>query len=381
VVFEPVYIHDKNCVTPLGFDYLSNWNGLLRGMSSIVRNDLGRGKFIPVSKFTLEQARRLLTPAEDSTLLERMLFTAAKPIVEKHLPTARTALVLGTTKGNVSFLKERRTAEARLPVLARKMAKALDFQTEPVIVSQACVSGLLALSVAKRLIQTGQYDDAVVLAGDVVSEFVVSGFQAFQAMSLDPCRPYDKDRAGLSLGEAAACIYVSKVPGEFKILGEAAISDANHISGPSRTGEGLVQSVLRAGKEANIDIKDIDLISAHGTATQYNDEMEAIAFSRLELQEVPLHSLKGYFGHTLGTAGLLETIIGLMSLQFGTLIPTFGFETLGVSQPLNIIQRMSGIPDGARNRLLKTASGFGGANAAMIIEKTTAALRGEPLHK
>ncbi|WP_207795697.1 beta-ketoacyl synthase N-terminal-like domain-containing protein [Sphingobacterium haloxyli] len=355
-----------NCVTPLGMDLLSNWTQLLMGNGGIIRHDVGRIKNSYVAKFISEEAAGLLTPVQDSTLLERMLFTAAKPIASKYVLTPRTALVLSTTKGNVSLLQDGRMADAQLNVLANKMAEALGFQTQPIVVSHACVSGLLALSVAKRLIQIGQYDDAVVLAGDVVSEFVVSGFQAFQAMSPFPCKPFDKDRAGVSLGEAAACVYVSKEKGEFKILGEAAINDANHISGPSRTGEGLVQSVLRAGREASIDIKDIDFISAHGTATLYNDEMEAVAFHRLGLQDVPIHSLKGYYGHTLGASGLLETVIALKAMQEEVLLPTLGFEELGVSQPVNIIREAGYRP---LTRLLKTASGFGGSNAAMLVER------------
>ena len=94
-------------------------------------------------------------------------------------------------------------------------------------------------------------------------------------------------------------------------MGDATCNDANHISGPSRTGEGLYRSVKAALKEANIGAAQIDYISAHGTATPFNDEMEAIAFSRLGMEEVPLNSLKGYFGHTLGASGLLETIVGM----------------------------------------------------------------------
>lgn len=357
MAFDSIYIHDINCVTPLGIDLASNWTQLLMGNSGLVQHDVGRIKNIYTSKLAPAEVLALLTPAGDSTLLEQMLFTAAKPIVEKHAPTSRTALILSTTKGNVN---------TRLTVLAKKMAEVLGFQTQPIIVSQACVSGLLALSVAKRLIQIGQYDDAVVLAGDVVSEFVVSGFQAFQAMSPFPCKPFDNDRAGVSLGEAAACVYVSKEKGEFKILGEASINDANHISGPSRTGEGLLQSIQQAANEARVDITDIDFISAHGTATLYNDEMEAIAFHRLGLQDIPIHSLKGYYGHTLGASGLLETVIVLQCMRTGVFIPTAGFEKLGVSKPLNIIRQ---ITRGKLNRLLKTASGFGGSNAAMVLEK------------
>lgn len=364
--FDPIYIHEMNCVSPLGIDLVSNWTQLLKGNSGIVEHNVGRIKNSYTSKIASEEAIELLTPAEDSTLLERMLFTTAKPIVAKHAPTSRTAFVFSTTKGNVSFLEEGRTSDAALTVLAKKVTEALGFKTQPIVVSHACVSGLLALAVAKRLIQIGQYDDAVVLAGDVVSEFVLSGFQAFQALSPFPCKPFDKDRAGVSLGEAAACVYVSKEKGAFKIVGEAAINDANHISGPSRTGEGLVRSIQRAANEARMDVMDVDFISAHGTATLYNDEMEAVAFHRLGLQEIPMHSLKGYYGHTLGASGLLETVIALKAMQEQVLLPTLGFEELGVSQPVNIIRKITRQP---LMRLLKTASGFGGSNAAMMIEK------------
>lgn len=363
--FDQIYIHDMNVVSPLGTDLASNWTQLLAGESAIAQHDVGRLGQLYTAKITPDIADKLLGWA-DSTLLERMLLTAAQPIAEKYKPTSRTALILSSTKGNIAYLEEGDKMAAQLPGLARKIAKILGFQTEPIVVSHACVSGVLALSVAKRFIQIGQYDDALVIAGDVVSEFISSGFQAFQAMSPFPCKPFDKDRAGVSLGEAAACVYVSKEKRAFRILGEAAINDANHISGPSRTGEGLVQSILRAGQEAQINLKDIDFISAHGTATLYNDEMEAISFHRLGLQGIPMHSLKGYYGHTLGASGLLETVIALKAMQAHVLLPTLGFNELGVSQPVHIIREITRQP---LTRLLKTASGFGGSNAAMILEK------------
>lgn len=251
-------------------------------------------------------------------------------------------------------------------MLAQKIASHLGFLTEPIVVSHACVSGVLALGTAKRLIQMGCFDDAVVLAGDALSEFVVSGFQAFQAMSQAPCRPFDLHRTGVSLGEAAACTYVSKVKGVFQILGDSFINDANHISGPSRTGEGLYRSILGAIKEAEIDSLSIEHISAHGTATPYNDEMEAIAFNRLHLQHVPLNSLKGYYGHTLGASGLLELVVAMHGMEENVLIPTAGFQEIGVSQPVHVIQKR--IKKEVK-RMLKTASGFGGSNAAIIVEK------------
>lgn len=360
-----VYLHEANCVSPLGLDLPTNWERLTEGHIGIVQADMGKCGNVFVGKMA-EDAIIPRAPTATGTLLEHMMEIAAAPLVKKYKPTARTALVLSTTKGNISLLDSGDIEGARVSVLAKKIAARLGIHTKPVVVSHACISGLLAVIAAKRLIQMGQYDDAIVLAGDVVSEFVVSGFQAFQAMSPFPCRPFDKRRHGVSLGEAAACVYMSREKGAFKILGDGAINDANHISGPSRTGEGLCRSIAAAVQEAGIDIGSIDYISAHGTATLYNDEMESVAFSRLGLEQVPLNSLKGYYGHTLGASGLLELAVTMKSMEEGVLLPTQGFGEIGVSQPLNVLEN---ITRQQTWRALKTASGFGGSNAAMIIER------------
>ncbi len=119
-------------------------------------------------------------------------------------------------------------------------------------------------------------------------------------------------------------------------------------------------------KEAKVSSEQIDFISAHGTATLYNDEMEAIAFNRMNLQNVPLNSMKGYYGHCLGASGLLESIISMESALNNILIPSKNFEQMGVSQDLNIIKEYQ---EAEIKYILKTASGFGGCNAAIVLEK------------
>jgi 3-oxoacyl-[acyl-carrier-protein] synthase-1 len=119
-------------------------------------------------------------------------------------------------------------------------------------------------------------------------------------------------------------------------------------------------------KEAGLSASGIDLISAHGTATVYNDEMEARAFNLAGMQSVPVNSLKGNYGHTLGAAGLIESIASIHSLKENTVLPTLGFQNIGVSKPLNVTNTIRRIP--LRN-CLKTASGFGGCNAAVVICK------------
>jgi len=294
-------------------------------------------------------------------------------LVERHLISDETAFILSTTKGNISLLKNKNTLPEGvfLSDLAQKIADFFEFKTKPIVVSNACVSGVMALAVAKNMILSGKYKNAFVIAGDEISEFVISDFNSFQAIGSGICKPYDKNRDGINLGEAAAAVYITSETGKnekfsFKISGDSAINDANHISGPSRTGDGLYASIKNAMTEAQVSAEQIDFISAHGTATIYNDEMEAIALSRAELQNIPLHSLKAYYGHCLGASGLLETIISMESALHKTLLPSKNFEDIGTSQSLNIIKENQ--PAEIRY-ILKTASGFGGCNAAVVLEK------------
>ncbi|TDS14536.1 beta-ketoacyl synthase N-terminal-like domain-containing protein [Sphingobacterium paludis] len=359
-----VYIHDFNCFTPLGKDADANWAALVAGYGAIKPRKIGFLDEVYASQIGTSIAE--VDEAVGEGRLAYMLSQAMAPILDKHRPTPRTALVLASTKGEIGYLEKGEKKEAELYRLAKKIAAKAGIRTEPIVVSHACVSGVLAINAAKRLIQMNQYDEAIVLAGDELSAFVLSGFQAFQALSPFPCKPFDADRAGVSLGEASACLFLSREPSMFTIRGEGAINDANHISGPSRTGEGLFRSIGTALHEAKWEAGAIEFIAAHGTATVYNDEMESIAFNRLGLSGVPINSLKGYYGHTLGASGLLETVITLKSMQEGILLPTLGFERLGTSQPLNVL---GGVTEKKVQRVLKTASGFGGSNAAILIEK------------
>jgi 3-oxoacyl-[acyl-carrier-protein] synthase-1 len=226
--------------------------------------------------------------------------------------------------------------------------------------------------VAKQFIGSSKYDHAVVVGADVLSEFIVSGFNSLMALSDQPCRPYDKDRNGINLGEGAGAILFSARPEVFgvqqkvELTGAGSSNDANHISGPSRTGKELALAIDRALKMANINARDIDSISAHGTATIFNDEMEARAFNLAGLRQKPLYSLKGNFGHTLGAAGVIETIIAKHALDNNMIPGTKGFFLNGVPVEVNISKKTT---SAQQRRILKTASGFGGCNAAIILEK------------
>lgn len=324
----------------------------------------------------LEEKFAALNQNEKYTRLEKMFLVSLSDTISKSKIelTDRVGLIISTTKGNIDVLEENNEfpeERAYLSRLGEKIKNFFEFKKDAIVLSNACVSGVLAVAMAKRFIMQDRYDHVFVVAGDLVTKFILSGFRAFQALSPEPCRPYCKTRSGINIGEVGTSVLVTKEPNNLveeavALIGEASCNDANHISGPSRTGEGLFRTVTSALGQANLSPENIDYISAHGTATQFNDEMEAIAFNRAGLQNTPLNSLKGYFGHTLGASGLLETIIGMHSLKHSTLFASKGFQELGVSEPLNIIEKTT--PQEI-NTFLKTASGFGGSNTAAIFQK------------
>lgn len=375
---KEVYITRTNCITPLGFDVESNIEAIVRGDSGIQQhNDIS---LMPMPFYAsiindekINSAFEKISTETKYSRLEKMMILALEPIIKNSGVelNSKTAFILSTTKGNVTALKnesEESFNNAHLDVLAKNISNFFGFITQPIVVSNACVSGILAVSVAKRMIQSELYDNIFVIAGDEVSEFVLSGFNVFQAMSDSPCKPYSKNRTGVSLGEATAAVLVSAEAknAKIKVIGDSSINDANHISGPSRTGEGLFRSIQNALKEAQINSDQVDYISAHGTATPFNDEMEAIALNRLDLQNVPINSLKGFYGHTLGASGLLETVIAIESANKNMLFESKGFDEIGVSEAINIIQKNE---EATIEYFLKTASGFGGCNTAVVFEK------------
>ena len=301
------------------------------------------------------------------TRLESMLIDTVKRSLGQvaDLDLAKTQVFVCTTKGNIDLI-EGQDDRVELTRLSSVLQSEFGLAHIPQIISHACISGIVGVITAARWIEAGNADHCIVVGGDLASHFTLSGFLSLHAVSEDRCRPYDESRDGINLGEAAACLVVSKDKGVFggdcwQYRGGAINNDANHISGPSRTGEGLHRSIERvfAGQS-----KSFDFISAHGTGTVFNDEMESIAFERSGINHKPVHSLKWYLGHTLGAAGLIETVIGLECLRKNQLVASGGFQKLGTSKTLDVINSTQDRP---LSSFLKTASGFGGCNASMLI--------------
>lgn len=367
-----VFVAADNIVSPLGMTTAQNFDQLKAGRSGVSRHERPELSSQPFYGALFQPDS---FPLKIYTKFEQLVQASVREALQASdiLPgDPRTIFILCSTKGNIHLLDEdAHTHRDRLslPGSAASLARHFQFAQTPIVISNACISGLLGMITGLRLIRAGLYENAVVAGADVLSGFILSGFGSFQALSAGFCKPFDKDRDGINLGEGAATVVLSSRP-EYRqgirLSGGAVSNDANHISGPSRTGEELRQVIERSLSDARCDAGDIGFISAHGTATAYNDEMEAKAITLAGLQDVPVNSLKGYYGHTLGAAGLIESIVTLASMREELVLPSRGFEHNGVTTPLNVASSLLHVP---LNTCLKTASGFGGCNAAVVLSK------------
>lgn len=359
------YIIADNIISPLGETSEENYLSVKAGRSGIRAYEPGTCN-IP------EGFNASLLFEDFETLA---LKSAQKAIGngQLELKGKRTAFILSSTKGNIE-------ENISLADSAQRIASQLGIDTKPIVVCNACISGLSALILGNRLIDSGLYDAAIVCGCDTPRQFILSGFQSLKALSPEPCRPFDMERMGLNLGEAAATLILSKNPiqGNSWRMGDGFIrNDAFHISAPSKTADGLYLSLQRTlesyTKEISSACEQIDLkahlafINAHGTATLFNDQMESVAIGRAGLSDLPANAYKSFWGHTMGAAGILETIISMKAIDDDTILGTKGFSELGVSGKMNIC---------AENRptdkkgFIKMLSGFGGCNATIWAAKS-----------
>lgn len=370
----------NSIISPLGMTTAENYAAVKAGRSMLKRYEGLWGLPEPfvaslMDREKVEDAFAALADHGKYTFFEKMIILSAKKALEQTDidPTSNKVLfILSTTKGNVFLLDKRETGfpqeRVLLGVAARQMTKFFHNPNTPLVVSNACISGVCAQIEAMRNLESGQFDYVVTVGCDVQSAFIVSGFQSFKALSVEPCKPFDANRTGLNLGDAAATIIYTKKDkvneNDWVACRGAIRNDANHISGPSRTGEGSYKALKVSLGEVNPE--QIAFINAHGTATLYNDEMESVAIERAGLSQVTVNGLKGYYGHTMGAAGVLETILSMCAVDDHTILATKGYETMGVTHPL-VLSNQNQPTD--KRAFIKLLSGFGGCNAALLMAK------------
>ena len=376
-----LYLHEDCIISPIGYTTSENLEHLRSGTTGLQKFDKSEFLDTPicagvVNSEVLAEAFSAIGDPKAFTKLEQMMLLAVHQILIKNpdLNRMETGVIVSTTKGNVHLLEDLgvfKKERLLLSNLGEIIKDFFGFGLKPIVVSNACISGGLALAVAKKMINAGKFNKAVVVGGDMLSKFIVTGFNSFQALSETACKPFSKDRNGINLGEAAAAMLVSNTPKKdsitISLAGDASANDANHISGPSRTGEGLFKSIQNSLKEAGISCEAIKAVATHGTATLYNDEMEAIAITRSDLGATPLHSVKAYYGHTLGASALIESILCKHMMLNNEIYPSLHFNKLGVSKEINVVTAYQNSIN--LDYVLKTASGFGGCNLAMVFKK------------
>ncbi|MBQ6378093.1 MAG: beta-ketoacyl synthase [Prevotella sp.] len=362
-----------NIYSPLGFTTAENYASVKAGKSRLRRYEGAMGLPDPFTASLLDWQQ--VEPLDGYTRFETIAIHSARQALAQtgaDPASPKVLFVVSTTKGNVDLLDAPSGTfpadRVHLGVAARKVATYFNNPNQPLVVSNACISGLSAQITAMRLLEGGDYETAVVIGADVQSRFIISGFLSLMALSPMACRPFDIERVGLNLGEAAATIIYTNMgtvgPDEWQAVGGAVRNDAHHISNPSRTGEGCYRAIRAA--LGNTPVEDLAFVNAHGTSTLYNDEMEAVAIHRAGLSEVPVNSLKGYYGHTMGAAGVLETILSMAAVDDGCVLGTRGFEELGVSRPVRLSAQNG---QTTKRSFVKLLSGFGGCNAAMLFRK------------
>ena len=309
-----------------------------------------------------------------SSDFEELAFRSAQKAIDAsgiNISGTRTVFILSSTKGAIEKLGQTDDDKLYLGNIAQRIATRLGIQLSPIVVCNACISGLAAMILASRLLVSKKYDYAVVCGADCPGRFIISGFQSLNAMSAFSCQPFDIERQGLNLGEAAATVVLGREITTKSVnngcrrqvwqIGHGYIkNDAYHISAPSKTAEGLYEALLKTMN--GIDKRNIAFINAHGTATLFNDQMEAIAIHRAELQDIPVNALKGYVGHTLGAAGIMETILCMKAIDDHIILGTRGYEEVGVS---GRIQLSSKHHSTIKTSFIKQLSGFGGCNATL----------------
>ncbi len=370
-----VIITDAATITAPGNNLKKLWQGILAGETAI--RSVNR---FPVDNYDVKIAACIedLKPTGGRSmihpLLDRLFFEMGPVPPDSFLITA-------TTKAGIDNLEELLKGypaafqDILLSSITDIISKKFGLIKNGINISASCVSSTVAVAQGSSMIASGRTEAVLICCIDLVTEFIFSGFSALKALSPVPCMPFDRRRNGLSLGEGGAALLLmshARAQRENRnrlgmILGFGVANDATHITAPAKSGSGLTQAILQALKTAKRKPEEITAINAHGTGTIYNDLMELNAFRQVfGERKVPVYSVKGVIGHTLGAAGGIEIILGLKTLSTRIVPPTVGFSNPEVGakgQVSSEPQHISG------DYLLTTNSGFGGVNAAVILGK------------
>ena len=382
-------------VSPLGFGLSETLDSLREARDCITR----------VTRFSVAECRcKTAGQVPDDRLLEgrhrtnrtqrlhrasHMMIRALREGLAQRPGFEPELTVIGTTSGGMSYGEDYYRSlcrngslrhsptwvanyTAQKPVIDAQ--EAFEISAPCQIIANACASGTNAIGHAFECVRSGRYERVLTGGYDALSELVFVGFDSLQASTAEKCRPFDRDRTGMALGEGAAVLAlenldVARESGTAilaEIIGYGISTDNFHMTQPNPSGIGPHQAMERALQSARISADKIDYINAHGTATPFNDAAEGKAVSEL-FDRVPISSTKGMMGHSLGAAGAIEAVICLLALKHQFVPPNINFRVPDHGVDLNIVANAA--RHMALGTVLSNSFGFGGTNASIVIQK------------
>ena len=385
MTFPTIEITGFGCVSPLGIGLRSTAENLRHS-----RDEIKPVRLFPVAKChatTAGQIDESLRETATAIAVRSKRWTRAAQMILAALAEALAArpgfvpdcIVMGTTSGEMLLGEEfyralasgspawsaNRRVRAYLPHEPVKQAMSIFHFDAPIrIVSNACASGTNALGLACQIIRAGAARRVLAGGYDALSELVFAGFDCLRASTPEKCRPFDAGRTGLCLGEGAAVFCLEKGDSDLCVTGYGSCADTHHLTQPHPSGCGPLNAMKRALETAGADPASVDYINAHGTGTPLNDASEARAILDL-CPNAPVSSTKGMTGHALGAAGAIEAAFCCVALRDEFLPANINFTRSEF--PLDIVANK--IRPVKARRMISNSFGFGGANAALVIER------------
>ena len=387
-------------VSPLGFGLEETLRSLREAKDCVT----------PVTMFPVDRCRcKTAGQVEDARLtaanqhhprhperlhrVAQMMILAMKEALDQAPGFQPELTVVGTTSGGMTFgeqyyrgLQNGRASSRRAPTLIANYTpqkpvmdaqEAFGLDTPCQVIANACASGTNAIGHAFNCVRSGRYQQVLTGGYDAISELVFVGFDSLQAATPDRCRPFDRERTGLVLGEGAAVLALENFESAQKrganilaeVIGYGISTDNFHLTQPDPSGSGPRAAMEGALQSARIEANEIDYINAHGTATPFNDSSEGKAIAEL-FSGVPVSSTKGMMGHSLGAAGAIEAVFSILALQHQLLPPNINFRHADDGLNLNIVANESRA--GSVRTVLSNSFGFGGTNASVILRSAAA---------
>ena len=391
--------HDRIAVTgmgvvsPIGCGLRPYWSALINGTSGISQIERFSTHGMRVSRGgevkELDDSFCSGRPLPKCRASQFLVFAASEALRmakwdDSLTPDSRLGVVVGTALGGIEWAERliERPQDLHALVAAnydgptRQLASWVSARGPAMTISTACASGASSLGVAADLLRAGAA--TAVLAGgvDILCRFVLTGFNRLRALTRNEVRPFDLRRNGLLLGEGAGIVLMEResmarrrgvIPAGF-LLGHASCADGMHIIAPDAAGRGLETAIRLAMQSAGVTPKDIDFISAHGTGTPVNDRVETLVFKKVlgaRAYDIPINSIKAHVGHTMGAAGTLEAIMCFLASQYGRLPATLNYA---VPDPICDLDYVPAPRRHESRIILKTAVGFAGSNACLVLE-------------